>query len=75
VIPGHGEVTGVEGLREYVAMLETSLARVRTAVAARKSVETMLAEGLLADLNPRWGGFAFVTPERWLKTLADYVAR
>jgi len=75
IIPGHGEVTDAAGLTEYIAMIETSLARVREAVAAGKSVETMLADGIVDDLNARWGGFNFVPPERWVQTLASEVAR
>jgi glyoxylase-like metal-dependent hydrolase (beta-lactamase superfamily II) len=75
IIPGHGRPTDVAGLRDYVAMVETCLERVRAARSEGKSVEDMLAEGLLGDLNERWGSFDFVTPERWLRTLAAQVDR
>ena len=75
VIPGHGDATDIAGLKAYVAMLEECLARVRKAHAEGKTAEQMVGAGLLADFNPRWGKFDFVTPEKWIKTLAEYVAR
>jgi cyclase len=75
VIPGHGDATDVAGLKTYVAMLEECLARVRKAHAEGKTAEQMVGAGLLSDFNARWGKFDFVTPEKWIGTLAEYVAR
>jgi len=75
VIPGHGDATDVAGLMTYVAMLDECLARVRKAHLTGQTVEQMVAADLLKDLNARWGNFAFVTPERWIRTLATYVSQ
>lgn len=75
VIPGHGDATDVAGLKAYVAMLEECLARVRKAHAAGQTAEQMLAAGITKDFDERWGQFAFVTPKRWVETLAQYVAK
>ncbi len=71
VIPGHGEVTDPAGLTAYVEMIEDCLARVRKAVGEGKPV----GPDLVADYNERWGGFAFITPEKWVGTLETYVKR
>lgn len=73
VVPGHGNATDVEGLKAYVAMIEECLRRVRAGVAEGKDADELLAEGVVQDFDARWGGFAFVTPERWVKTLVRYV--
>lgn len=69
IIPGHGELTDVGGLREYVAMLEQLRDRVQTGLAAGKSAEDLLAAGITAEFDARWGGFAFVPPEKFVRTL------
>lgn len=69
LIPGHGEVTGVAELREYLAMLETLAGRVREGLAAGKSAAELVADGITADFDERWGGFAFVPPQRFVETL------
>ena len=75
IIPGHGEATDLAGLEAYVQMIETSLARVRAAHAEGKGAEQILADGTFDDLNPRWGSFAFVPPQRWVETLLAYIQR
>lgn len=68
-VPGHGEVTGAEGLREYLAMLEEVVSRVQEGLEAGMSEEEILALKLTQDLDPRWGGFAFVPPDRFVQTV------
>ena len=75
VIPGHGNATDVAGLRTYVAMLEECQARVRKAHLAGQTADQMVAADLLKDFNERWGNFAFVTPERFVRTLQAYVSQ
>jgi len=67
LIPGHGKPTGVDGLREYLAMLEEVTERVRKALDEGQDVAAMSAAGLTKDLDERWGKFDFVTPERFLQ--------
>lgn len=75
LIAGHGEVTGVEGLREYRDMLVTLVGRVREALDAGLSAKEMIEGRLSADLDARWGGSSFVPPERMIQTLATDLAR
>ncbi len=73
LIPGHGEMTGVDGLREYLEMLETITERVRAHVADGWSVDEMLEAGATEDFDERWGG-AFIAPRRFLEILAASLA-
>jgi glyoxylase-like metal-dependent hydrolase (beta-lactamase superfamily II) len=71
LIPGHGRPTDVQGLEDYLAMIEQVTERVRAALAKGQSVEEMLAAGLTADFDERWGKFEFVPPQRFLTTIAE----
>jgi cyclase len=55
LIPGHGSVGGWEAFDEYRAMVGECASRVRAALAEGKSGAAMIEEGLLADLDERWG--------------------
>jgi cyclase len=55
IIPGHGEVTNREYIKEYQAMLRTVRSRVATAIRAGHSLSEIIAAHPLADLEPRWG--------------------
>lgn len=70
LIPGHGDPTGVEELREYLAMIETLAGRVREGLAAGETAAAMHANGITKDFDERWGGFSFVPPLRFVETLA-----
>lgn len=65
-VPGHGEVTGKDGLVEYLEMLETITARVEEHLKQGDDVATMLSVGVTEDFDERWGHFDFVTPERFV---------
>ncbi|HET7463898.1 MAG TPA: MBL fold metallo-hydrolase [Longimicrobium sp.] len=56
IIPGHGAVSGVAELRAYRDMLVTVRDRVAAAIRAGKTVQQLVAEHPLADLDARWGG-------------------
>lgn len=75
VIPGHGAVSDVAGLREYRDMLATLIGRVREALDAGLSAKDMIEGHLSEDLDARWGGSSFVPPERMIQTLATDLAR
>jgi len=68
IIPGHGELSNRAELSRYRAMLATARERVRAAIAAGRSLEELLAESPLADLDGAWGG-GFVKPEAFLRTV------
>ena len=67
IVPGHGVVTGREGLEEYLTMLESITERVRERL--EKDVAAMLAAGVTRDFDERWGKSAFVTPERFVRSV------
>jgi cyclase len=69
IIPGHGPLSGIRELREYREMLHESIGIVRKGVAAGKSADELVAEGLPA----RWKGYgeAWITEERWIRTIHE----
>jgi len=69
VIPGHGEVSDVAGLRKYRAMLDGAVAAVKKARAAGKSVEQMQKENILAPWAD-WGK-GFVKADTFIATVAE----
>ena len=56
IIPGHGPLSDVSGLRTYRAMLVTVRDRVRALVEQGKSREEAIASKLTADLDAEWSG-------------------
>jgi len=67
VIPGHGKVSGVEGLRAFHRMLVGTMAVVRAGMKAGKSLDELKADGLPDEWAP-WGK-GFIGPDRWIETL------
>lgn len=65
VIPGHGPLSTVDDLREYLEMLEQSVAFVETGIEAGKSLEDLKAEGV----PERWAGWSwqFIDEDRWIE--------
>lgn len=65
VIPGHGPLSTVDGLREYREMLEESVAFVEAGIQEGKSVEDLKAEGM----PERWAGWSwrFIDEDRWIE--------
>ncbi len=58
IIPGHGSVSDVDGLRQYRDMLVTIRDRVRTMVNDGRSEDEVVARNLTADLDAHWSGNA-----------------
>ncbi len=73
VIPGHGPLTDLEGLRRYQRMLQESVQRVREALAAGQTPEEIVAAGM----GPEWKDWSwqFVDEERWLRTVVRSLER
>jgi glyoxylase-like metal-dependent hydrolase (beta-lactamase superfamily II) len=67
VIPGHGPLSGAAELRSALEMLRETLAVVRAARGAGKSLEEVKAAGLPAKWDA-WGK-GFIKPEQWIETL------
>jgi len=69
-IPGHGNVTGIDDLREYRDMLETIHGRIEKLVEEGKSREEVIAAKPTADFDDQWGG-GFMQPEQWVGIVYD----
>lgn len=69
VVPGHGSLTDLEGLREYHDMLEETARSVRKRMESGASLEEIQEEGLPAE----WQGWStdFVPEDRWIATIYD----
>lgn len=65
IIPGHGEVTDRAGVIRNKTMLETALKRLVAARVAGKTLEQVIAENPLSDLDAEWGQAMF-TSDRWI---------
>jgi len=67
VIPGHGKLTNKESLLAFAEMIAFSIDRVTLALAAGKSEQQILDEGI--GKKYKHLSWAFITEEKWLKTL------
>jgi len=65
VIPGHGEVTDRAGVLANEKMLKIALERLTEARKAGKTLEQVIADKPLADLDEEWGNGLFTT-DRWI---------
>jgi cyclase len=64
VIPGHGPLTDLEGLKAYHRMLVETTDIVRKRMAAGKTLDQIKAEGLPDEWKP-WGS-GFIKTDTWL---------
>ena len=55
VIPGHGEVVGVDKVRAYVAMLESVRDRVQAMIDEGKTLEDVVSANVTADFDETFG--------------------
>ncbi|TRX55914.1 MBL fold metallo-hydrolase [Thalassomonas sp. M1454] len=67
IIPGHGVLTDMAGLAEFIAMIEYSVEHIEKAIKAGNSDEQILKAGI-GDKYKSWS-WNFITEERWIKTL------
>ncbi|HMB73583.1 MAG TPA: MBL fold metallo-hydrolase [Gammaproteobacteria bacterium] len=70
VIPGHGELSGVDDVREFRAMIADVTQRVSALIGQGLTLEQVLAAAPTADLDERWG-----SPERFLTGLYQSLAQ
>jgi cyclase len=68
IIPGHGPLTDVEGLKKFQRMLVETTAVVRKGVAAGKTLEQLQTAGL-PDEWKSWS--SFIDTKGWIATLYD----
>jgi glyoxylase-like metal-dependent hydrolase (beta-lactamase superfamily II) len=74
VIPGHGPLSDVPGLRKYRAMLDGVVAAVTKGRAAGKSVEQMQKEKILAPWDEDWGK-GYIKGDAFIATVAEDLAK
>lgn len=67
IIPGHGPLSEVEGLKAFHRMLVETTEIVRKKMAAGKSLEQLKAEGL-PDEWKSWGS-GFIKTDRWIELI------
>ncbi|TWX63645.1 MBL fold metallo-hydrolase [Colwellia sp. C1TZA3] len=67
IIPGHGKLTDKSQMLAFAKMMEFSINKVSAALAAGKSEQQILNEGIGEKYQHL--SWAFITEEKWLKTL------
>ncbi len=74
IIPGHGSLSDVKGLREYRSMLAAVRERVGKLVQERKSRDDVIAAKPTREFDAQWGG-GFLPPDRWVGIVYDGMVR
>ena len=74
VIPGHGQVSNLDELRDYVRMLKDTSAVVAKALKAGKSLEQMKQQQLLAPWSKKYSG-DFISTDTFIETLYNSLSQ
>jgi len=67
VIPGHGELSTVAGMKPYADMLRETLAKVQAGMKQGKTLDQLQKEKVLAGYE-KWSG-DFISTDKWIETL------
>jgi len=67
VIPGHGQLSNLDDVRAYIQMLKDTTAAVQKAMAAKKAVDQMKQEKILAPWA-KWSG-DFINQDTFIETI------
>lgn len=70
IIPGHGQLCGVEELHGYRDMLAKVSERMHKLIDEGKSKDEIIAAKPTADLDEQWGG-GFLNADRWVGIVYD----
>ena len=70
IIPGHGPVSDVEGLKKFRGMLATVNARIKQLVKEGKTADEVVALKPTAAYDQEWA-WDFMPPERWTRIMYD----
>lgn len=73
-IPGHGPVGDKAALLRYRAMIADVAAKVRAGIAAKRTVDQVVASKPSAAYDAEWGQ-SFMKPERFVRTLYASLSR
>ena len=74
IIPGHGEVTGVDELRAYRDMLKEMRDAITAMIDEGKSKEEVIAAKPSAKYDEEWGG-GFMQPDQWVGIVYDGIVQ
>ena len=69
IVSGHGRVTGRADLQAYAEMLADVLGRIQEALDDGLPADEIVALKLTADYDERWGGFSFVPPDNFVRSV------
>ncbi len=69
IIPGHGPLASKADLQAYRTMLATVLERVKSQLAAGRSVQEIVDAKPTQEFDAKWGG-GFIKPDTWVRMLA-----
>lgn len=67
-IPGHGPVTSKADLAAYRAMIAEIVGKVRAQIAAKKSLDQIIASKPTAAYDAKWGT-GFIKPDQFVRTI------
>ena len=68
VIPGHGELAGVDDLRAYTKMMKDTMGVVQNAMARGETLSQMKSEKVLDPWQKSSGTFV-TSPDAWIETI------
>ncbi len=69
IVPGHGPLSNAAELRAYREMLRTVVDRVAALIGEGRTLEQVIAAKPTAEFDAKWGGSAFMPPERFLQVV------
>jgi cyclase len=67
VIPGHGQLSNLDDVRAYVAMLKETTAIIENGIQQKKTMDQLKQEKVLAAYQ-KWSG-DFITTDQWIETV------
>ena len=70
IIPGHGPVSDIDGLRAFRSMLDTVNTRIRALVEQGKTADEVVSLAPTADYDAEWA-WEFMPAERWTRLMYD----
>jgi len=73
IIPGHGPVSDIDGLKEYLGMLHETTAIIRKGIAAGKTVDQLKKDGL-PEKWKSWGDW-FISTDKWIEIVHQSLTR
>ena len=72
IIPGHGPISDVEGLKKFRDMLNTVNSRIRLLIEEGKTADEVVALKPTINYDEEWA-WSFMPPDRWTRLMYDSV--